>query len=374
MRVKAEYCIILNRNTIPFGGIRLEKLYQKLPFDLSGARSKNRFRNEVLWGLGKIYEVYKTGKNFCMVFDYVCDLELHMESALEFYQIKTYSGGGPYTIGKIAKTDKTGKSILGKVYILKNIANEQGGEIKTKVAIVVNTPLRGMDKKIYSSVGELELVKLDEKSRKYISDNIKKELEIDNDIALNDTYYIYTSMDLFNPQNSLIGQTVNFFVELTGKEPIKVTALYRLLTDTITLKSNYELECKDYQEVIDKKGITRAEFDNMIQKYIDISDVAVARAKTIIDNTYSLFSDQVKIKNALTQIVQDLTFNKCLQKTQGQIAQYISEHLDEFNKTIAENVSFMVKKFADSFDIEYSIYDKQALCILILAKFQEGLL
>lgn len=234
--------------------------------------------------------------------------------------------------------------------------------------------MKGRDNKVYSSVEELELVKLDEKSRVYISDNIKKELKLHTDIALNDTYYIYTSMDLFNPQNSLIGQTVNFFVELTGKEPIKVTALYRLLTDTITLKSNYELECKDYQEVIEKKGITRAEFDNMIQKHIDISDVAVERAKAMIDDTYSLFSDQVKIKNALTQIVQDLTLNKCLQKVQGQIAQYISEHLEEFDKTIAENISFMVKQFSDSFGIEYSIYDKQALCILILAKFQEGLL
>ena len=298
------------------GGICSEKLYQKLPFDLSGSRSKNRFRNEILWGLEKIFEVYKTGKDFCIVFDYVCDLELHMESTLEFYQIKTCSGGTPYTITKIAKPDKVGKSILGKVYLLKNIVNGEDSTVKTKVAIVVNTPLKGMDKKIYNSVDELELVKLDEKSRHYISDNIKKELGLDNDIALKDTYYIYTSMDLFKPQNSLIGQTVNFFVELTGKEPIKVKALYRLLTDTITLKSNYELECKDYQEVIEKKGITRIEFDNMIQKHIDISDAAVAESKALIDDAYPLFSDRVKLKNALTQIVQDLTLNKDFQKTQ----------------------------------------------------------
>ena len=239
----------------------MEKLYKKLPFDLSGSRTKNRFRNEILWGLEKIFETYKGGKDFCMVFDYVCDLELHMESTLEFYQIKTCSGGTPYTIKRIANPDKAGKSILGKVYLLKNIANEEDSTIKTKVSIVVNTPLKGLDKKIYNSVDAIELIKLDGKSRQYISDNIKKELKIDNDIALKDTYYIYTSMDLFNPQNSLIGQTVNFFVDLTGKEPIKVKALYRLLTDTITLKSNYELECKNYQEIIEKKGITRTEFN-----------------------------------------------------------------------------------------------------------------
>ncbi|MCI9094542.1 MAG: DUF4297 domain-containing protein [Coprobacillus sp.] len=352
----------------------MENLYQKLPFDLSGSRSKNRFRNEILWGLEKIFEVYKTGRDFRMVFDYVCDLELHMDSAFEFYQIKTCSGGTPYTITKIAKPDKVGKSIYGKVYLLKNIANEEESAVKTKVAIVVNTPLKGMNKKIYNSIGELELTKLDEKSKQYISNNIKKELELDSDVVLKDTYYIYTSMDLFNPQNSLLGQTVNFFVELTGKEPIKVKALYRLLVDTITLKSNYELECKEYKEVIEKKGITRTEFDNMIQKHIDISDAAVVGAKALIDDTYPLFSDRVKIKNALTQIVQDLILNKALRKTQDQIIQYISQHLEEFDKTIAENVKFLVKHFGSLFSIEYSIYDKQALCILILAKFQEGLL
>lgn len=33
--------------------------YMNLPFDLSGSRSKNRFRNEILWGLKKILELYK---------------------------------------------------------------------------------------------------------------------------------------------------------------------------------------------------------------------------------------------------------------------------------------------------------------------------
>ncbi len=36
----------------------MEKLYKKLPFDLSGSRTKNRFRNEILWGLEKIFAWY----------------------------------------------------------------------------------------------------------------------------------------------------------------------------------------------------------------------------------------------------------------------------------------------------------------------------
>nr|WP_135449633.1 dsDNA nuclease domain-containing protein [Planococcus citreus] len=51
--------------------------YMNLPFDLSGSRAKNRFRNELLWGLKKMLELYKESDDFTMVFDYSCDIEVH---------------------------------------------------------------------------------------------------------------------------------------------------------------------------------------------------------------------------------------------------------------------------------------------------------
>lgn len=33
------------------------EFYQSLPVDLSGSRSKNRFRLELLWGLGKLIDL-----------------------------------------------------------------------------------------------------------------------------------------------------------------------------------------------------------------------------------------------------------------------------------------------------------------------------
>ena len=92
------------------------QVYEMLPYDLSGSRSKNRFRNELLWGLEKLYEVYKTEEDFCIIFDYTCDIELHFNNRFEFYQIKTSNKGQAYTIGKISSPDKQGNSILGKDY------------------------------------------------------------------------------------------------------------------------------------------------------------------------------------------------------------------------------------------------------------------
>lgn len=45
----------------------LDNEYFKLPYDLSGSMAKNRFRNEMLWGLGKMFELYKADKDFTMV-------------------------------------------------------------------------------------------------------------------------------------------------------------------------------------------------------------------------------------------------------------------------------------------------------------------
>lgn len=63
-----------------------------LPHDLSGAMAKKRFKNELLWGVRKILELYKAGEEYVVVFDYVCDIEIHFkEKAFEFYQIKTHN-------------------------------------------------------------------------------------------------------------------------------------------------------------------------------------------------------------------------------------------------------------------------------------------
>jgi hypothetical protein len=344
----------------------------KLPCDLSGSRSKNRFRNEMLWGLEKIYNIYESENDFVMVFDYVCDIELHLNESMEFYQIKTSSKGSPYSIKKISGPDAQGNSILGKVYVLKNIIDNEEGDLKSKIAIVVNTPLKTADKKIKSSVKEFELVNLDEKSMELVNENLKKELNIEEDIDLNSSYYIFTSMDLFEPSNSLIGQTVNFFMKITGEEPKKVVTLYRALSDTIAVKANYELQCNDYSEVISKKGITKSEFNTIIKKYINVADESTKKAKTKINEIYDGFRDNTKMNIALGKIVKELTINKQLKKIEEMIAQYINEHLEELDKTFEETTEILIEIFSNEFTLEYTTDDKKALVILVLVRYGEG--
>ena len=45
-----------------------------LPCDLSGSRSKNRFRLELLWGISRMLELMESANDFTIVFDLVCDI------------------------------------------------------------------------------------------------------------------------------------------------------------------------------------------------------------------------------------------------------------------------------------------------------------
>ena len=148
-----------------------EDSYMKLPYDLSGSSSKNRFRLEILWGASKMFDLYDTD-DFCIVFDYKCDIEVHFKDSLEFYQIKTHKVQSPYKFTTLSKKDKTGKSILGKLFLLKNTVDKT---VPIKVALVSNTFFR-LGNKTYSDVEELNLNNLDEKSQKKILDAFKDEI------------------------------------------------------------------------------------------------------------------------------------------------------------------------------------------------------
>ena len=96
------------------------EVYKKMKPDLSGSRSKNRFRLELLWGIDKILELMEAPDDFTVVFDYVCDIEVHKQDSFEFYQIKTHKESQPkYTVKNLVNIPK-GKegSVLGKLFAL----------------------------------------------------------------------------------------------------------------------------------------------------------------------------------------------------------------------------------------------------------------
>jgi hypothetical protein len=60
--------------------LTVAEAYNKIPHDLSGSMSKNRFRRELFWGISRMLDLFDR-KDFCVVFDYKCDVEVHLDDA-----------------------------------------------------------------------------------------------------------------------------------------------------------------------------------------------------------------------------------------------------------------------------------------------------
>lgn len=91
-------------------------VYTKIPYDLSGSISKNRFRQELCWGISKMFDLFDK-EDFCVVFDYKCDIEIHFNDSIEFYQIKTHKIQSPYKFSNL-KRHKDGPSIIAKLPVV----------------------------------------------------------------------------------------------------------------------------------------------------------------------------------------------------------------------------------------------------------------
>ena len=57
--------------------IHLNEIYNKIPYEISGSMSKNRFRLELYWGISHMFDLFDK-EDFCVVFDYKCDIEVHL--------------------------------------------------------------------------------------------------------------------------------------------------------------------------------------------------------------------------------------------------------------------------------------------------------
>lgn len=62
-------------------------VYTKIPYDLSGSISKNRFRQELCWGISKMFDLFDK-EDFCVVFDYKCDIEI-VEAECKSLELQT---------------------------------------------------------------------------------------------------------------------------------------------------------------------------------------------------------------------------------------------------------------------------------------------
>lgn len=335
--------------------------YLSLPHDLSGSRSKNRFKTEVLWGISKMLDLIENKEKFTAVFDYACDVEIHYDERFEFYQIKTHASKNSYTIDSLTKIEGKG-SILGKLYVL----NKDGKEQDVKLAIVSNIPLKGKMKK-----GEFEefcWVNLSEDEKIAIASALEKELEV-NEVAFDKLFYIQTPINLKNPENEVRGKLIVTFEKVLKSEPSHPNALYRLIFGTALERASYEFEVEGYEDLLIKKGISSTELMDMLKCHNESAKTGISEVKEYISGLSNVSKKRQYLK-ALTNINRNLQISTHLKQLEQKIAIFLiqEEQLGDFEEVI----DMLHNVFDHYFKIEYSDAERKVFYMIIIKKFECG--
>lgn len=339
-----------------------------MPYDLSGSRSKNRFRVELLWGIDKMLELMEDEKSFTIVFDYVCDIEVHMEDKLEFYQIKTHcKSKSAYTTATLTKKEKKNSkgSILGKLFIL----NVREG-CNSLIAVVSNSPYKMKGYNIYNGIHCFnEFPQLEKQN---LIEAIKSELNV-KEVDLSTAFYICTSIDLENPQNAITGKLVLSFQKLKGYEVERPVALYSLIYDQVSEKACYELPIGSYDEIMEKKGITREDMDYLFDCHTQSAKTGIDQTSDYINSMEDIVTKK-KYKKALAKLVKNMPIDKVLKNKEKDVANFLVnlESIGELPGNMEDIMDLVTTQFHDKFPIGYDNAEKTVFYIIIINKFMES--
>ncbi|MGI6176248.1 MAG: dsDNA nuclease domain-containing protein [Christensenellales bacterium] len=348
--------------------MKLSEDYRTIPYDLSGSTSKNRFRQEILWGVSKMFDLFDKPE-FCVIFDYKCDIEIHLSDSIEFYQIKSQKAQKPYSFAQLSKVKGTG-SIIGKLFVLKDTSCP---ETRIKCALVSNRFLKIKGKEL-SDAEVIDFDALDESLKTVVRNALKTELSRD-EIDLSDLHYIYTSMDLISPENAVKGHIDSCFERIKGCEPVKPNALHRLVFDTIQKKACYEFATDDFDELVKQKGVTKDELDSILEQYKEKTDNSLEQVQAYIEENYQRVSERKKLKAALAKVFEAEYNSQVLQRKEREISAYIIDKSESGalpDDSTEDLVDHLISVFGDTFPIEYSKQEKHIFILLIIKRWEDG--
>lgn len=346
--------------------------YTDLPYDLSGSLAKNRFSFELFWGLDKIINLHKEDKNYTIVFDYVCDIEIHLEcNNFEFYQLKTQNTGEAYSYTTLYSLQGKKTSTINKLYSLR-FDKTKTLYPKTKVFLVSNVPFKDK-RKTYSNIEILELTSIDIDSQNLICSKLSNELN-GLTIDLSNVYFQKTNISLIAPQDTLLGKLSKFYETYFGTEANGINALFRTLVNLINEKANYEYDLgNNYDEILKYKSISKNEFERILQmsKKIEANN-HIETAKKYIETISGSILEKTKLKRSLTSAMTLLKKLKEYTNLEKEIHDFLNNNLDSLPNSETELFNFLFEQFKQRKTIETD--DKEFLCLIILifCNYEEG--
>ena len=201
----------------------------------------------------------------------------------------------------------------------------------------------------------------------FIQEKLRDELKL-TEIALDNMFYICECIDLNNPQHALIGKLVESFQAIKNEEPNNPNALYRLVFDTVQKKASYEKVITNYNNVLQLKGISKDEFDKILEAHRKKSITGIEQVRDYIK---MLPPGERRLYNqALTSLL-DIDHSHDLIKLKKSIFIYVEEHINMI-KNEDEVLRLLSNFFDNEFSLEFTKIMKNILYLIVFYIYTEG--
>lgn len=331
--------------------------YKKIPKDTSGSMTKNRFKNEIYWGIIKLFQIHLNNIDYYLIFDNACDIEVFDKgtSEISFYQIKTQANN--FTIDSITKLDKT-NSILSTLY-------STNSDYTSEMCLVAKANLKvkngNLVKKNFFSFDELYCEEKD-----IIRSHLESTLGVKT-AELNKITFLKAEFLLSESDDLLLGHTTRFLESVYKDTVIKPTPFLDYLKSQVTKKSSCEIELNDIEKAVEHKGITRSEIEDMIEKFRVADTRIVERAKSKVVKYIPSYKKQISITSEITNINRNSFDKELINTTIDNIIQDIAS----FDENLTEGEVFEMLS-SKSYSLIRNCYEENcALVLLAMSKYEE---
>ncbi len=179
-------------------------------------------------------------------------------------------------------------------------------------------------------------------------------------------------MDFINPKDAILGKLTRAFLEIKGEEPRKPNALFNSISDLVEEKATYELDLKDYKSVIQHKGVTRNDFDKILEAHREESITGIEEAKKYISSLNCSAEEKRKLNKALTDYLRlAIKPSEKLRSIRSEVFEYIKTHASNFFdvETALNNLADL---FDNGFDVEFDSYMKKITYIILYKIYEQG--
>jgi Cap4 dsDNA endonuclease len=223
-----------------------------------GSIALSRLDYQMYWGASKVIELYKTGSDFALGFEYLDDIiqvdNPTTPTKIKFFQVKTKVKNNWSAAGLVKL--ESGSSILGK--LLENKFNFE--DFCEGIHLVTNTSFNFANGRDILSFNDL-----DDKTKKIMIDAMKSEKSKTTDDILEGLEFWSDSLPLDHCDAVVKSKLVELVVDKFGQIPFRPIVFALSFFEECRNKSKKITEVKQFSELVKGKFITRADVEKWLK-------------------------------------------------------------------------------------------------------------